>query len=117
MCNAHPRLLPRAWGSGPLIHLEKRHFPQQHEEGQSPPGPCVFAMIHQIVCNRLKNSPYATRSRWEPRGQGLPLLVTLWASVHVHAATGTRGTGICPKEELEKLSGGGKATPHCWQLR
>lgn len=38
MRNAHPRLLPRAWGSWLLIHFEKLHFLQQQEEGQAPAG-------------------------------------------------------------------------------
>ena len=76
-----------------------------------PPEPCVLAMIHQMVCNCLKNSPYAIQEPLGASVQGLPLLVTLWASVHFHAATGTRRGRHMPKRGTWETSRRGEALP------
>lgn len=68
-------------------------------------------MIHQMVCNCLKNSPYAIQEPLGASAQGLPLLVTLWASVHFHAATGTRRGRHMPKRGTWETSRQGEARP------
>ena len=64
-----------------------------------------------MVCNCLKNSPYAIQEPLGASVQGLPLLVTLWASVHFHAATGTRRGRHMPKRGTWETSRRGEALP------